>query len=125
LPHIEKLTAVTVANQDEKAKTTTSNAEFDKQVQSRVEQSRPSDAIMNTTEYLAAIAANTAATNESVQDAIAVLEDIRSQLKGGEKRDDTPNTKPNRKPRSTPNYYSWQFGRFGDTAASRQVNPGT
>jgi hypothetical protein len=126
LPHVEKLVAVAVA-QEERAKTTTNNAEFDKQVQSRVEQARPSEAMMSSLEYLAAIAANTAATHEAVQDAVEVLEDIRDQLTApaGGSSDDGPNTKPNKKPKQTPNYFSWQFGRFGDTASKQYNNPGT
>ena len=79
---------------------------------------------MSSLEYLAAIAANTAATNESVQEAIDVLEEIRERLPS--KPNGPAGSPPTRSKRAgtAPNYYGWQFGRFGDTSAKKYVNSG-
>lgn len=105
------------------ATSTISNEEFDREIQTRVEQSRPSGAVSSSMEYLTAIAANTAATNESVQEAVGVLEEIKAQLSSGGSGN-AQNTSPNKRARGTPNYYTWGFGRFGDTAAKQHINSG-
>ncbi len=123
LPHIENMAAVAVAQEEVAVKGVVDNGELDRQVQARVENSRPSEAMMTSMEYLAAIAANTAATNESVQEAVEVLEDIKDLMGKSQGGEATPATQRS-KPRGSPNYYSWQFGRFGDTSAKQYNNPG-
>jgi hypothetical protein len=99
-----------------------SRGDFDAQVQARVEQSRPSAEMQAATDYLAEIAVNTSSTVEELVKVNENLEEIKEQLKpkgGGE----APQSRANR-PRGTPNYYSWQFGRFSDTSAKQHVNSG-
>jgi len=115
LPHVEKLVATAVEAEKE-AKTATNNADFDKQVQARVEQSRPSEAMMSSLQYLAAIAANTAATNESVQDAIDVLEDIRERLPNRKDQGGAATGTKSKRRRIQPNYRAWMSGSFGQSA---------
>jgi cellobiose-specific phosphotransferase system component IIA len=95
--------------------------DFDSQIQAKVQSSQPSAASSAATTQLAEIAANTAATVDELQNAVDVLEDIRDKMNGGSGSSDT---RSKTKPRGTPNFFNWAFGRFSDTSAKQRVNPG-
>ena len=125
--HVESAVSAMAPDQDNPnvAVPVMSQSDFDSQVQSRVESARPGAAMAAASDQLAEIAANTAATVEAVKEAVEVLEDIKDLFSGGGSGGADPsNTKPRTKPRGTPNYYSWQFGRFGDTSAKQHNNTG-
>lgn len=99
----------------------TGRDDLDSQVQSKVQSSAPSAAMEAATSYLSQIAANTAATVTELENAVEALEDIRDRM---DSEAGTGTTKPRSKPRSTPNFFQWAFGRFSDTSAKQHVNPG-
>jgi hypothetical protein len=113
------------ADNPNKAIPVANGGDFDAQVQSRVMSSRPGAAVTAATDQLAEIIANTAATTEEVKNAVEVLEEIRDQLASSSgSSSGRPNTASKTKPRGTPNFYQWQFGRFGDTTAKQHTNTG-
>jgi hypothetical protein len=119
LPHIETVAAVI-----EEAKPTVSMGDFDAQVQSRVQQSRPSPQMQAATDYLIEIAANTAASVDELKEVVKTLSGIRDMLSSLGEGGGGVDTKGDKKPRGTPNFYQWQFGRFGDTSAKQYINSG-
>jgi hypothetical protein len=106
-----------------RAQTTTNNAEYDKRVQARVEQSRPSEAMTSSMEYLSQIAANTAATNDAIKDAIDVLETISDKLDSGNE-EVSGTTSAKKRPGRSPKFHGWRFGRLSDTAVKQRTNTG-
>jgi len=127
-PHIEAIaTYMGAYAENEQAKPTVTKKEVDEQIQQRVAAMRPSGSTAEANEQLAQIAANTAQTVEELKEAVAVLREIQDLMEQGGQSSGgagAGDTKPNQKPRGTPNYYTWQFGRYGDTAAKQYTNNG-
>jgi hypothetical protein len=126
-------TTTTVNRASASAASTKGNAtsgnisDMDDRVAAKVGASRPPAAMQAANEELIKISANTEKLVLIADEQLSRLDEILDSLKvdsspapGGEE-----STMLNTKPRSTPNYYTWRQGRYGDTPVKQYVNPGT
>jgi hypothetical protein len=102
-------------------------SDMDDRVAAKVGSSRPPAAMQAANEELIKISANTEKLVLIADEQLSRLDEIIESLKvdsspapGGDE-----STMLNTKPRSTPNYYTWRQGRYGDTPVKQYVNPGT
>jgi hypothetical protein len=108
-----------------KALMSPNNNDLEEQIQQRIQNSRPPAAMAAANEELVRIAANSEALVQLTIEQKDLLNAILNKLDIGKSQNNEGSTMLNTKPRATPNYYTWQQGRYGDGPTKQYVNPGT